>query len=232
MFGRKNCCFVIFLIVAVTVSLFPQSVCAQQSDLIAANAGSKSKKQKRNKVKYEETTDIFDLSIDDNIDNPHLGKQADVISEFQGQEALAMKHDHHDVELMRNGEVIVFTIPAGQLFNPNDTVLTDLGKVSLKPFLKYLATPGLYKMILAMHSDNTGSDAYTLALSRARVNAVFDWIDGQASTDFVVPYALGSIEPIVPNNSVLNRRSNRRLEIYLVPGYAMIEQAKKNKIKL
>ena len=87
-------------------------------------------------------------------------------------------------------------------------------------------------MLLVMHQDNTGSDRYTLHLTRSRVNSVYDWIDANASTEYVVPYALGSTEPLVENNSVANRKFNRRLEIYLVPEQSMIQAAKKKNMKL
>ncbi|MCF0204724.1 MAG: OmpA family protein, partial [Muribaculaceae bacterium] len=129
-------------------------------------------------------------------------------------------------------EVIVITIPASQLFDPNETTLTNLGIMSIKPLLKYLKTKGLYKMLLVMHSDNTGTDKYTVELTRHRVDAVYDWIEANASVDFVVPYALGASDPIMPNNSVDNRRANRRLEVYLVPDAAMVEMAKKGAPRL
>jgi outer membrane protein OmpA-like peptidoglycan-associated protein len=89
-----------------------------------------------------------------------------------------------------------------------------------------------------MHSDNTGSSAYTLNLTRQRVNAIFDWFDENGSVDYVVPYALGDTEPmvdnniVVDNNSVENRKRNRRLEIYLVPEKVMLQQAKKGRINI
>lgn len=36
--------------------------------------------------------------------------------------------------------------------------------------------------------------------------------------------------PLVENNSLTNRERNRRLEVYLVPGTKMLEQAKKGRI--
>ena len=83
-----------------------------------------------------------------------------------------------------------------------------------------------------MHSDNTGSDRYTLELTRSRVNAVFDWFDENGSVDFVVPYALGATDPVNGNDSMDNRKNNRRLEIYLVPNSVMINQAKKGRIDI
>ena len=189
----------------------------------ATAANAKTKKQ---------AVDIYDLSIDDNIAMPQLEKQADEIKKFQYSQAIALQKNKQHVEMTREGEVIIITISASQLFSPNDTVLSDLGKQTLKPFLKYLDIPGMYKMLLVMHHDNTGSDRYTLNLTRSRVNSVYDWIDANASTEYVVPYALGSTEPLVENNSVANRKFNRRLEIYLVPEQAMIQAAKKKNIKL
>ena len=179
-----------------------------------------------------QAVDIYDLSIDDNIAMPELDKQAEEIAKFQYSQAIALQKNKQHVEMTRNGEVIIITIPASQLFSPNDTILSDIGSKTLKPFLKYLETPGMYKMLLVMHHDNTGSDRYTLNLTRARVNAVYDWIDANASTEYVVPYALGATEPLVENNSVANRKFNRRLEIYLVPEQAMIQAAKKKNITL
>ena len=204
------------LIIAMAVAAM--AVCS-----FSADAKEKTKKQ---------NIDIYDLSIDDNIAMPELEKQAETIKKFQYNQAIALQKNKQNVEMTRDGEVIIITIPAGQLFAPNDTVLSDMGKKSIEPFLGYLKSEGLYKMLLVMHHDNTGSDRYILNLTKARVNAIYDWISKNASVEFVVPYALGSIEPLVENNSVANRKFNRRLEIYLVPEVGMIKAAKKKNITL
>jgi len=182
----------------------------------------------------EHEVDIYELSLDENLETPEIknDKQADKIQEFQYDMAVAFKRSNYDVEIMRDDEVIVITIPASQLFEPNDTVLSQLGEAQLKPFLRMIKNPGFYKMLLVMHSDNTGSSEYTLNLTRQRVNAIFDWFDENGSVDYVVPYALGETEPIVDNNSVENRKRNRRLEIYLVPEKTMLQQAKKGIINI
>ena len=178
--------------------------------------------------------DIYDLSLDENLDLPEIksDKQADKIQEFQYDMAVAFKKSNYDVEIMRDDEVIVITIPASQLFDANDTVLNRIGEERLEPFLRMIKNPGFYKMLLVMHSDNTGSEVYTLNLTRQRVNAIFDWFDEHGSVDYVVPYALGDTDPIVDNNSVENRKRNRRLEIYLVPEKTMLQQAKKGVINI
>ena len=182
----------------------------------------------------ERETDIYEMSLDENIESPEIknDKQADRIQEYQYDMAVAFKQSNYDVEIMRDDEVIVITIPASQLFEPNDTVLSKLGEAQLKPFLKMLNNPGFYKMLLVMHSDNTGSSEYTLNLTRQRVNNIFDWFEENGSVDYVVPYALGETDPVVDNNSVENRKRNRRLEIFLVPEKTMLQQAKKGNINI
>ena len=185
-------------------------------------------------VNAKDDYDIYDLSLDENLVLPEIknDKQADKIQDFQLDMAVAFKKSNYDVEIMRDDEVIIVTIPASQLFDANDTVINKLGEGRLKPFLRMIKNPGFYKMLLVMHSDNTGSEVYTLNLTRQRVNAVFDWFDENGSVDYVVPYALGDTDPIVDNNSVENRKRNRRLEIYLVPEKTMIQQAKKGVINI
>ena len=48
----------------------------------------------------------------------------------------------------------------------------------------------------------------------------------------MVPYALADTDPLVDNNSMDNRKRNRRLEIFLVPEEVMIAQAKKGRINI
>ena len=154
--------------------------------------------------------DIYELSLDENLETPVIknDKQADKIQDYQIDMAVAFKKSNYEVEIMRDDEVIVITIPASQLFEANDTVLTALGEAQLKPFLRMIKNPGFYKLLLVMHSDNTGSSDYTLNLTRQRVNAVFDWFDENGSVDYVVPYALGETDPIVDNNSVARASSS------------------------
>ncbi len=167
------------------------------------------------------------LTIEENLAIPELNeKQAKRIKEIQASELeRLLSIDYHKIETLRNEEVIRVTIPAEQLFAPNDTILRNEADSLLRPFLQCLRTPDYYHMLLVMHSDNTGNDAYTYALTTQRVLAVFNWLEiNGAITDFVVPYAAGCHEPLAANNSARNRNTNRRLEIYLIPGEAMIKK--------
>ena len=75
------------------------------------------------------------------------------------------------------------------------------------------------------------SEPYREQVTVDRVNAVFDWFDNSVSdTRYLFSYALSDDMPLRPNDSMENRDRNRRLEIYLVPGQKMVNQAKKGRI--
>lgn len=179
---------------------------------------------------------MYDLELDASLATPQINndKARKNVANFQVELANKLVRQGYTVELMRNSEIIIVSIPCNAMFAPNDTVLTNDGKKKIKPLLNYLKNPGFYKILMVMNSDNTGSETYTLNLTRSRVNAVFDWMDNdeKVNTDYVVPYAVGGSRPHedTPNNSMKNRNLNRRLEFYFIPFNWMIEQGKKGKI--
>lgn len=178
--------------------------------------------------------DIYELSLDDNLSQPEIknDKVSAIIQDYQYDQAVELIKQSYEVELMRNNEVLIATVPAERLFANNDTALSVSATAALKPFLRFLRNPGFYKLMLVMHSDDTGSPRYQVALTRARVNAVYNWFDANESVDFVVPYALGGTEPVNDNNSMTKRRKNRRLEIYIVPCDVMLQQAKTGSVSI
>jgi hypothetical protein len=62
--------------------------------------------------------DIYDLSLEQNLELPEVksGKQADRVTAFQYNAAVAYKKKNLDVELMRDGEVIIITFQSTRLF--------------------------------------------------------------------------------------------------------------------
>ena len=165
-------------------------------------------------------------------------KSASLIRKFQDKEAYdrilktyGLKKNGCNVETYRNKEVLLITIPASKLFAPNETeVRKDVGAL-LNPIKRYLKDPDMYRVMMVMHTDNTGSEAYREKLTAERSEALFDWFDDQnIDTTYLFTYAFADDEPLVENNTMENRAKNRRLEIYLVPGEKMLEQAKKGRI--
>ncbi|MBQ9585182.1 MAG: hypothetical protein IJR20_04180 [Muribaculaceae bacterium] len=173
-------------------------------------------------------------SLDDVIYNPAIkdGKARHAIGEYQMKQAKILSEDRNlNVMTLRNTEVIVVTIPADLLFEPNETELSRDAELVLLKYCPFLRTPGFYHMAIAMYHDNSASEQYSKELTNLRVQSVYDWFAENANVKDLYKFSFGNSNALLPNNSMQNRRLNRRLEIYLVPGQLMIDQAKKNLLK-
>lgn len=198
-------------------------------------------KQKQITVQNENVRDdnLDDMSFVEMINSVEIdGKSADLIRKFQDKEGRNRLHNREynsnngcTVETYRNKEVLLVTIPASKLFMPNETTLRQGAGALLSPIKRYLKDPDMYRVLMVMHTDNTGSEAYRDNITEERAEAVFDWFRGQhVNTKYLFPYAYGDEMPLVENNTMENRSRNRRLEIYLMPGRRMVEQAQKGRI--
>lgn len=182
---------------------------------------------------------LDDLDFIEMLNSVDVGNTSELIQKFQNKEGktrlLNGKYNPKGectVEAFRNKEVLLVTIPAHLLFGPNMTELSPKAGEFLAPIRRYLKSPDTYRVMLVMHTDNTGSELYREQLTADRVNAVFDWFEESGSdTSYLFSYALGDDMPLKLNDSMENRDQNRRLEIYLVPGTKMVEQAKKGRIE-
>lgn len=187
-------------------------------------------------------TALEDLTFTQMLKSVDLSKEpkaADLIRKFQDLEArqklmngpLSPKKGVCTIEAFRKKEVLLITIPAEALFAPNATELSPEASKLLTPIKRYMKDPDMFRVLLVMHTDNTGSEAYREKITEERIDAVTDWFDESgADTSYTFSYAFGDDNPLVPNTSMENRAKNRRLEIYLMPGEKMLSEAKKGKI--
>lgn len=187
-------------------------------------------------------TELEDLTFTQMLKSVDLSKEpkaAELIRKFQDLEArqklmngpLSPKKGVCTIEAFRKKEVLLITIPAEALFAPNSTELNPEASKLLTPIKRYMKDPDMFRVLLVMHTDNTGSEEYREKITEERVDAVTDWFDGSgADTSYTFSYAFGDDNPLVPNTSMENRAKNRRLEIYLMPGEKMLTEAKKGKI--
>lgn len=176
--------------------------------------------------------DIFELNFDENVATPKIpSKQHEAITGYMRKQATDFYKKGYKVETMRNGEVIIITIPTDDLFLPNDSVLLKVAPAKLKPLIPYINQPSRFKTIVMAHSDDTGSESHQQQLTEGRISALYDWFDNNAdNTSTLVGYPMGGSEPLRPNNSRINRHDNRRIEIYLVPNSDLVSEAKAGRI--
>lgn len=176
--------------------------------------------------------ELSELSLEETLALPEVpAKQKEYVASYMKREAQALQKLGYKIETMRQGEVVIATIPSDDLFAPNDTALLPTAGKELNNFLPYFRSHGKFKVILVMHSDDTGSESYLYGLTEARIVALYDYFDKYATqTDLLQGYPMANYEPLKPNNSRSNRAENRRLEIYIVPGPMLITDAKTRRV--
>lgn len=206
----KNC--ILFIVISYVLFIFSITINAENS------------------VSY----DIVDVTLEENISQPVITSNAkDKIVSYMRDVALGLQNKKLNIKLIRNGEVIVITEQSDNYFSPNSTSLKDNIATRIDPIISMLKTDGdNYKVIIAVHSDDTGSEEYTEILTEERGYAIYEYMEnsGVCVSDIVF-YPMGSTSPLYPNNSIVNRRLNRRIEIYLIPNKYMIDRARANKLR-
>ncbi|MDE5934942.1 MAG: hypothetical protein K2G95_04140, partial [Muribaculaceae bacterium] len=119
---------------------------------VTANADKKKKDE-------AQAIDIHNVTKAQNLAFPTVPeKQRKFIADYMLREAQNILKQGYRVETERQGEVVVVTIPASKLFAPNSTELEVSGQKLIEPFTAYLKTAGRFKVIVAVHSDDTGSE--------------------------------------------------------------------------
>lgn len=184
-------------------------------------------------VAREEDVNPSDLDFEQNLALPAVPDKAiPAVKEHMNKIALALKKYNLDTDFFHNGEIVQIVIPCSDLFAPNDTVLKDKGKKLMQPIAQILKSPTMYKVIISVYADDTGDDEYCDRLTDIRANAIDDFLTSLANMEEVntVPYGMGRSNFRAPNNSIANRSHNRRVEIFIVPEWNMIKDARAGKL--
>lgn len=185
---------------------------------------------------YQE--DVFmDMEFSENLVTPKVPSELQKsVTAYMEKIAKGLKH-RYTIDLTRNNDVFIIVVPTDDLFLPNDTLFSSASIQILNPVLDLMKDPYMYKVVVAVHTDDTGSEEYRVALSTARIYTVYDWLMNQIDAGripeeiVIIPYAMGSTEPLVSNDTRKHRKENRRLEFYFIPGPKMLEKAKNKTLK-
>lgn len=91
-------------------------------------------------------------------------------------------------------------------------------KVLINALVNIKAQPG-WLIVIAGHTDVTGSPEQNLELSRARAASVRDWMQrmGDLSDTCFAVQGFGASQPVASNDTEVGRAANRRVDIRLVP---------------
>lgn len=172
--------------------------------------------------------DALELTFAQNLETPDVPKKAETyVRTHMDQLRRTLLKSDLDVNLVRNGEVLQVTIPCEILFATSSVELKQSAVKTLNKLGLIVRDPHRYKVLVAVHTDDTGDDIYADSISAARANAIDDglWqIAGEKETN-VIPYGIGKDEPLVSNTSRNNRAKNRRVEIFIIPDEGLLELA-------
>lgn len=180
-----------------------------------------------------ETYVDIEQEFDNELRMPMVGpKLRSYVRSYMKTIAEALYHAKYEVETMREGEVVIAIIPTDELFAPNDTVLMATASKKLEYFKQYAQPIDRFKIVIAVHSDDTGSEEYLYDLTERRTVAVLDYLESIGfSPDNIVGYPKGYSSPIAESTSRANRMKNRRLEIFIVPSQELLNQARQSSKK-
>lgn len=174
--------------------------------------------------------EILEMTVDENISHPEVPKK--FIPAVNTHMAILggqfMSLDRVDVNLTeRSGMVLMLTIPVSEFFAPNDTVVRTEGIKYLQEIAKHMSVPDQYKLLVTVHSDDTGSEEYLSDLTRIRSEAIVTkFAELGINTKGIVPYGMGYDEPLNTEQTRAGRAANRRVEFYIIPGPTLIEGLK------
>ena len=133
----------------------------------------------------------------------------------------------------KNGlTAIKVTFNSGLLFAVNKAELNSDAKAELKEFAAQMADLPDTDITIYGHTDNTGSASVNEKLSLKRAKAVADYLAKHGiSKDRIVYEGHSFNEPIASNDTPEGQAQNRRVEIFISAGKAMIEAAEAGELK-
>ncbi|CAM3921210.1 putative lipoprotein YiaD [Pseudomonas reidholzensis] len=138
--------------------------------------------------------------------------RAPVLATLAGHRQPAMAHVPPGAALpVRLDSLSLFSSGSAQL-KPEAT------KVLIEALVGIKAQPG-WLIVIAGHTDATGTAEHNLRLSKARATAVHEWLRrmGDIPDSCFAVQGLGANQPLASNDTEHGRTANRRVEIRLVP---------------
>lgn len=111
--------------------------------------------------------------------------------------------------LIKDKIIINFNINSNEIDNQSYTVLDSVAAYMVQHPDEIIHVRGF--------TDTSGTEGYNESVSRFRASAVKSYLIGKgALADNIIVFAMGSVDPIASNESVVGRRKNRRVEIEFV----------------
>ena len=136
------------------------------------------------------------------------------IGNYMDKQAAEIERDIEGAKVERIGEGIKITFSSGILFDVDKANLKDPYKGELSQLATILNKYEDTNILLAGHTDSTGSDEYNLELSRRRAQSVANFLATQnVNSARFSTQGYGKSDPIASNDTPEGRAQNRRVEV-------------------
>jgi len=164
------------------------------------------------------------------------GVAGGIIGNEMDRQAEQIKKEVPGAKVERIGEGINVTFDennpdgskAGVYFETNKHNITPNSRLAINKLQKIFAEYPETNILVEGHTDNVGTDAYNMRLSKRRADAVGNALkaDGVSSSRLIIRW-YGETQPIVENTSDGNRALNRRVQFVVTANEKMKEEARK-----
>jgi outer membrane protein OmpA-like peptidoglycan-associated protein len=110
----------------------------------------------------------------------------------------------------------LIVLGAEVLFEINKSTLRSEHFETLNPIVEYLLLHPERSVNISGHTDNTGSEAHNLRLSKQRADVVAEYlVSNGVDINSIETSGLGSAKPIAENTTEEGRKKNRRVELLI-----------------
>lgn len=117
-------------------------------------------------------------TLDNELNTPAVtSKQAGVLTSVMARYEQELIDQGLAVEMLRDDQVLDITIDLDYIFGPNSISILPTASEFLNPIIDFTRQFGKFKILMAVHSDNTGSEKYKEWLCEQRVIALYDFFD-------------------------------------------------------
>jgi outer membrane protein OmpA-like peptidoglycan-associated protein len=161
------------------------------------------------------------------------GAAGALIGNYMDKQAAEIERDIEGARVERVGEGIKITFDSGILFDVNKANLKNNSKTELTNLGTILNKYDDTNILLAGHTDATGSEQYNLELSRRRAQSVSDYLTVQnINPERFTVQGYGKSDPIASNDTADGRAQNRRVEVAIWANEKLKKAAQKKQNKL
>lgn len=135
------------------------------------------------------------------------------VKEKQMEQVMTANADGWAQQINQSGRVSLYGIN----FDTGKSTIRPDSEPVLKEVAKLLQANPSWAMLVAGHTDNVGSPAANLTLSRQRAQSVIAWLSAHGVAEArLVPAGFGDTRPVAENKDEEGRQKNRRVDLVKV----------------